>query len=181
VRIGPATCFDPFCSSFPALPERENYATFLSLIKFKVEKIEEYEVTVTFLQNNIALIAAALMSGGMLLWPLLFRRSGAEVDTLVAVQLINYKDALVLDVREGSEYSSGHVPNSKHIPADKLEERLHELEKFKSKPIILIHRSGVNASGKAGPLLRSHGFEHVHDLEGGFDAWQKANLPIVKK
>jgi rhodanese-related sulfurtransferase len=57
------------------------------------------------------------------LWPLL-RRSGNQVDTLVAVQLINYKEALVLDVREGSEYSSGHIPDSKHIPADKLEERL---------------------------------------------------------
>ena len=133
-----------------------------------------------FLQNNIMLVVAALLSGGMLLWPLL-RRSGNDIDTLVAVQLINYKDALVLDVREGSEYNAGHVPNSKHIPADKLEERLQELEKFKSKPVILIHRSGVNASGKAGSLLRSHGFAHVHNLEGGFDAWRQANLPIVKK
>ncbi|MGH8763986.1 MAG: rhodanese-like domain-containing protein [Nitrosospira sp.] len=137
-------------------------------------------MTVTFLQNNITLIVAALLSGGMLIWPL-FRRSGHEVDTLVAVQLINYKDALVLDVREGSEYESGHVPNSKHVPADKLEERLHELEKFKSKPIVLIHRSGVNSTGKAGSILRKQGFEHVHNLEGGIDAWRQANLPIVKK
>lgn len=137
-------------------------------------------MTVTFLQNNITLIVAALLSGGMLLWPL-FRRSGNEVDTLVAVQLINYKDALVLDVREGSEYESGHVPNSKHVPADKLEERLHELEKYKGKPIVLIHRSGVNSTGKAGSVLRKQGFEHVHNLEGGIDAWRQANLPVVKK
>lgn len=137
-------------------------------------------MTVTFLQNNITLIVAALLSGGMLIWPL-FRRSGNEVDTLVAVQLINYKDGLVLDVREGSEYESGHVPNSKHVPADKLEERLHELEKYKGKPIVLIHRSGVNSTGKAGSILRKQGFEHVHNLEGGIDAWRQANLPIVKK
>ena len=133
-----------------------------------------------FLQNNIMLVVAALMSGGMLLWPLL-RRSGSEIDTLVAVQLINYKDALVLDVREGSEYNAGHVPNSKHIPADKLEERLHELEKFKSKPVILIHRSGVNVTGKAGSILLKKEFAHVHNLQGGIDAWRQANLPIVKK
>jgi rhodanese-related sulfurtransferase len=133
-----------------------------------------------FLQDNIALVVAALMSGGMLLWPLL-RRSGGEVDTLVAVQMINYKDAVVLDVREGSEYAAGHVPNSRHIPADKLEERLHELEKFKDKPIILIHRSGVNTTGKAGAILRKQAFAHVHDLQGGIDAWRQANLPIVKK
>ncbi|MDE2366829.1 MAG: rhodanese-like domain-containing protein [Betaproteobacteria bacterium] len=134
----------------------------------------------TFIQNNIALIVAGVASGGLLLWQLL-RRPGHEIGTMVAVQLINYKDGLVLDVREGSEYASGHVPNSKHIPADKLEERLHELEKFKDRPIVLIHRSGVNTTGKAGSVLRSHGFAHVHDLGGGIDTWRQANLPIVKK
>jgi rhodanese-related sulfurtransferase len=134
----------------------------------------------SFLQNNITLIVAALASGILLLWPLVSRR-GKEVDTMAAVQLINYKEALVLDVREGSEYESGHVPNSKHIPADKLEQRLQELDKFKDKPVILIHRSGTNTTGKAGFLLRSQGFQHVHNLAGGFDAWQQANLPVIKK
>ena len=134
----------------------------------------------SFLQNNITLIVAALASGILLLWPLVSRR-GKEVDTMAAVQLINYKEALVLDVREGSEYESGHVPNSRHIPADKLEQRLPELDKFKDKPVILIHRSGTNTTGKAGFLLRNQGFQHVHNLAGGFDAWQQANLPVIKK
>lgn len=136
---------------------------------------------VSFVQNNIALVAAAVVSGALLLWPLVSRRSASEVDTLVAVQLINYKDALVLDVREASEYESGHIPNSKHIPADKLEQRVQELEKFKSKPILLIHRSGVTSAGKTSKLLRDCGFAHVHNLMGGIDTWRHANLPIVKK
>ena len=52
----------------------------------------------SFIQSNIALIMAALVSGALLIWSV-FRPSGKEVDTLVAVQLINYKEALVLDVR----------------------------------------------------------------------------------
>ncbi len=135
----------------------------------------------SFLQNNIALVVAALASGILLLWPLVSRRGGKEVDTLIAVQLINYKDALVLDVREGSEYDAGHIPNSRHIPADKLEQRVQELEKFKSTPVLLIHRSGAHSTGKAGKFLRSQGFQHVHDLAGGMDAWERASLPIVKK
>jgi rhodanese-related sulfurtransferase len=135
-----------------------------------------------FVQNNLAMIMAATVSGGMLLWSFLSSsRSGSEVDTLVAVQLINYKDALVLDVREGSEYEGGHIVNSKHIPADKLEDRIQELEKFKSIPIVIIHRSGANSTGKAGSILSKNGFTHVHNLAGGIDTWQKANLPIVKK
>jgi len=135
---------------------------------------------VLFVQNNIALIVAAAASGGLLLWQLL-RKPRHEIGTMVAVQLINYKEALVLDVRERSEYEAGHIPNSRHIPGDKLEERLQELEKFKDKPIVVIHRSGVNTTGKAGSVLRSHGFAHVHDLGGGIDVWKQANLPIVKK
>src|SRR6185312_4100034 len=134
----------------------------------------------TFFQNNIALIVAAVASGGLLLWQLL-RRPRHEIGTMVAVQLINYKDGLVLDVREGSEYESGHIPNSKHIPADKLEQRLQELDKFKDKPVILINRGGANNTGKAGFLPRSQGFQHVYNLAGGFDAWQQANLPVIKK
>lgn len=128
------------------------------------------------------MILSAVISGGMLLWSILSSSgSGKEVGTLVAVQLINYKDALVLDVREGSEYDAGHIPDSKHIPGDKLEDRIQELEKYKGKPVLLIHRSGVNSTGKAGSILSKHGFAHVHSLAGGIDTWQKANLPIVKK
>ncbi len=133
-----------------------------------------------FVQNNIALIMIAVVSGGILLWELLLRRSGSEVGTLVAVQLINYKDALVLDVRESSEYDAGHIPNSKHIPSDKIEDRLQELEKFKDKPILVIYRSGVN-SGATNSLLHKHGFVHVHNLAGGIDTWKQENLPMVKK
>lgn len=138
------------------------------------------EINVSFVQNNIALIVAAAASGILLLWQI-FRKSRHEIGTMVAVQLINYKEALVLDVRERSEFESGHIPNAKHIPADKLEERLHEIEKFKNKPIVIIHRTGASTTGKAGSILRNNGFAHVHDLGGGIDAWKQANLPIVKK
>ena len=55
-----------------------------------------------FVQNNIVLVMIVVVSGGILLWELLSRSSGKEIGTLIAVQLINYKDALVLDVREES-------------------------------------------------------------------------------
>ena len=109
------------------------------------------------------------------------RLPDGDVTVAVEYSTINYKDGLVLDVREGSEYEGGHIVNSKHIPGDKLEDRIQELEKFKSNPIVIIHRSGANSTGKAGSILSKHGFAHVHNLAGGIDTWQKANLPIVKK
>lgn len=133
-----------------------------------------------FVQNNIVLVMIVVVSGSFLLWELLSRSSGKEVGTLIAVQLINYKNALVLDVREESEYDAGHIANSKHIPADKIKDRMQELEKFKDKPIVVIYKSGVR-SGAASSILHAHGFPHVHNLAGGIDTWTQANLPIVKK
>lgn len=133
-----------------------------------------------FVQNNIALIITAIMSGCMLLWAMISGRVGKEINTVVAVQMINYKDAMVLDVREESEYRKGHIAGSKHIPADRVEERVAELEKFKSNPVVVVDREGIS-SGKPGAVLRKNGFAHVHNLFGGFEAWQRANLPVVKK
>ena len=132
------------------------------------------------MQNNILLVIILVLSGSLLLWELLSRRSGREISTLLAVQLINYKDALVLDVREESEYDAGHIPNSIHIPADKIKDRIEELEKFKDKPIVVIYRSGVR-SGAASATLHTNGFSLIHNLNGGIDTWKNADLPIVKK
>ena len=134
----------------------------------------------TFVQNNFALILVALISGGMLLWPLLSRRADGEVGTLAAVQLINHQDALVLDVREDIEYDAGHIADAKHIPVGKMEGRLQELEKFKNKPIVVVCRSGMRSS-RACSVLRKHGFTDVHNLAGGINAWQQASLPVAKK
>ena len=132
-----------------------------------------------FVQNNILLIIILVMSGSLLLWELLSRRSGREISSLLAVQLINYKDALVLDVREESDYNEGHLPNSMHIPAVEIKGRLEELEKFKDKPIVIVYRSGVR-SGAASATLHKNGFTLIHNLAGGIDTWKDADLPIVK-
>lgn len=135
-----------------------------------------------FVMDNILVILVAVTSGGMLLWPLIRGRVAgvAEVDTLEAVQLINQQDALLLDVREDSEYEAGHIPNSKHIPQGRVGERLKELEKYKAKPVVVLCRSG-NRSTAACSQLKKQGFNDVRSLKGGIEAWQQANLPVKKK
>ena len=134
-----------------------------------------------FLKNNIFLVAVCAASGGMLLWPLLQKviGGGKEVSVQQAVQLINRRDALVLDVRDASEYAGGHIPNARHIPMADMEKRVKELEKFKQRPVILICRSGAR-SGAASAILRKHGFDEAFSLKGGVLSWQQASLPIEK-
>ena len=134
-----------------------------------------------FVQNNLMLIAVALLSAGMLVWPLVGRRiSGVkEVETLEATQLINHRDAVILDVREDKEFATGHLPNAKHIPLGQLAARLKDVEKFKNKPIVVNCRSGARSATACG-ILRKNGFEEVYNLKGGINAWQQANMPVEK-
>ena len=134
-----------------------------------------------FVSDNILPIAIALFSGSMLFWSMFGSRLRGinEVDCPAALQLINHKNALVLDVREDSEYKTGHVLNSRQIPLGKLEERIGELEEYKEQPIVVVCRTG-NRSCTAYAMLGKHGFTRVYNLAGGVMAWQKANLPLEK-
>ncbi len=133
-----------------------------------------------FLVDNMFFIIAAMLSGGMLLWPLVMRHGAKEIDAQQAVRLINYENAVVLDVRDDSDYASGHLPDSKHIPQELVKERLGELEKYKKKPVIVIFSPGLRAA-QTGVTLHKNGFERVFNLNGGIDGWKRENLPLVKK
>lgn len=130
---------------------------------------------------NIGLFAAVLVSGGMLIWPLVSRffRRAAEVGTQEAVQLINRRDAIVLDVRETGDYQAGHIANARHVPEAQLAERIGELEKFKARPIIVSCRTGTRAPAVA-DRLRKSGFGEAVALRGGIAAWQQAGMPLPK-
>lgn len=135
-----------------------------------------------FVVNNIMLIAVAAISGAMLMWPGLSRRIAGvrNVGSLEATQLINRHNAVVLDVREDKEYAEGHISGSRHIPLGQLRGRIQELEKYKSRPVVVICRSGARSAGACG-VLRKSGFEQVYNLSGGLNAWKEANMPVEKK
>ncbi len=134
-----------------------------------------------FVTSNILPIFIAVASGMMLLWSFFGNRFRGirEVNSVAALQLINHKNALVLDVREQSEFDAGHVLNAKLIPLGKLKERVGELEKFRGQPVVVVCRSG-NRSATACFLLGKQGFSQAYNLAGGVQAWQKNKLPLEK-
>lgn len=131
-----------------------------------------------FIVENWYLFAALVVVLALLLSEPL-RQKALGVETVApgqAIQIANHKSGIFVDVREASEFSSGHIPKARHIPLAKLQERQAELEKFKDKPIILYCRSGQRSVRAAG-LLRKLGFTSVYNLAGGFAHWQNENLP----
>lgn len=134
-----------------------------------------------YLQDNIWMVAIAVTSGLMLLWSFFGNRMRGvkEVNTAEAIELINHKNALVLDVREDSEFKSGHILNAKWIPLGKLADRTGELERYREQPVVVVCRSG-NRSASACATLGKLGFTQAYNLSGGVMGWQKSNLPLEK-
>lgn len=136
-----------------------------------------------FIIQNIWLVLLVVISGFMLLGggSLFGKISGInQVGPQEAVLLFNHEDALVLDVREQSEWADGHIGKAKHIPLGQLKTRLTELEKYKDKPIVVVCRSG-NRSGSACGTMKKAGFEKMYNLSGGMMAWEQAGLPRERK
>jgi rhodanese-related sulfurtransferase len=135
---------------------------------------------VEFVRNNLLLFVVALVSGGMLLWPLVRRTTGGPwVNPTQATQLINREDALVVDVREANEFASGHVLGAKKLPLARLDAVGADLAKRKERPVI-VYCDGSDRAAKAAAALRKQGFTRVLNLSGGLGAWQQAGLPVEK-
>lgn len=131
-----------------------------------------------FFIDNIFLIAIVLISGGALLWPALTVR-GKRGTPQDITMLINRGKTTILDVRDAKDYADGHLPDAKNIPLADLDKRLSELDKFKSRSLIVVGKSDARASAAAAKLGKA-GFADVVNLEGGVAAWQKAGLPLAK-
>ena len=130
--------------------------------------------------HNWVYAAAAVVSGTMLVWPLLGRRLSPmkDVGTQGATQLMN-RDALILDVREAKEVADGRLPSAVHIPLSELDRRVGEIAKNTSRPVVAYCARGQRSRSAGGALAKA-GVKDVYHLTGGLAAWRGAGLPVEK-
>ena len=133
----------------------------------------------SFFVENWILILVSLVSGALLVWPLVGRGGGAlSVGTAEAVRLINREKGVLIDVSEPAEYGAGHAAGARNVPLGKLE-GAKEVPSNKTLPLVLLCPSGARA-GRAAALLRKAGHEKAVSLAGGTAAWREAGFPIEK-
>ena len=132
----------------------------------------------SFILQNWVLILAAVVSGGLLLWPMIGKAGGGAVTTAEAVRLINREKAVLLDVGEPAEYAGSHAAGARNVPFGSLQ-GAKELPSNKALPVVLLCPSGARA-GRAAGLLRKAGYERAVAVAGGTAAWRDANLPMAK-
>jgi rhodanese-related sulfurtransferase len=134
---------------------------------------------VNFIVENWMIIAVAVSSGAMLMWPLVQGATGGALSPAAAVQLINRERAVVVDVREPAEFAQGHVGGARNVPLAQLEQQLPLTVKNKTLPVILVCGSGGRASRAEG-VARKLGYEKAQAMAGGLKSWKDANLPVEK-
>jgi rhodanese-related sulfurtransferase len=96
-----------------------------------------------------------------------------EVSANEAYELLD-GDAVLIDVREESEWDVGHAPMATLIPLAQVPDRLDDLPK--DRLIICACRSG-GRSLRAASFLADNGFDVVN-LSGGMMAWFAEDLPF---
>ena len=105
------------------------------------------------------------------------RQNAQELSPATAVDKINHDNACVIDIRDAQSFRAGHIINA--ISASTEEFTNGRMDKYKTKPLILVCARGLQSQSLAAKL-RGQGFTNPMVLSGGMSAWIAANLPVVK-
>jgi hydroxyacylglutathione hydrolase len=119
------------------------------------------------------------LDGGVNAW----RDAGFTVAALPEItvqelqQRLNEGSLRVLDVRREPEWQGGHIAAADWWPLDRFKVSAPEIDPAVP---IAVHCAGGYRSVIACSLLRRAGLTNVINVQGGFDAWQKAGLEVEK-
>ena len=102
-----------------------------------------------------------------------------EVDpSVVREQASN--GAVVIDVREVDEWSTGHIPGAKHVPKSYLESRIEGAAPDRSQHVILYCQSGNRSAWAARTLIDDLGYENVESMTGGFTLYKDRGYDVAQ-
>jgi len=89
--------------------------------------------------------------------------------------------SLVLDVREPSEYTAGHLPGAFNIPRGVLEFKIGSHPDFQDKQDahIIVYCQTGGRSALATEALNKIGFKNAVSMAGGFKAWAESGNEVV--
>jgi rhodanese-related sulfurtransferase len=114
----------------------------------------------------------------------------AKIETITldqAQKLHQDSDVVFVDIRDIRELErEGMIPSALHAPRGMLEFWVDPDSPY-YKPIFgedkrfILYCASAWRSALATKTLQDMGLPHVCHLEGGFNAWKRANLPVVEK
>jgi molybdopterin/thiamine biosynthesis adenylyltransferase/rhodanese-related sulfurtransferase len=100
-----------------------------------------------------------------------------EVDPAVVREQVS-NGAVVIDVREADEWSTGHIPGAKHVPKSYLESRIEGAAPDRDQHVILYCQSGNRSAWAARTLIEDLGYENVESMTGGITLWKDRGYDV---
>ena len=85
----------------------------------------------------------------------------------------------LIDTREDSEWSRGHLPGAVHACRGHIERDIETLVPDKSATIVLYCGGGYR-SALAAESLQKMGYRNVISMDGGWRGWNESGFPVVK-
>jgi len=110
------------------------------------------------------------LAGGIGAWQV----AGLPVSTIAVRQVNEEPQGTPLDVRQASEWASGHIPSAQHVELGSV---MASAGAIPAGPLTIYCGHGERAMTAASLLERQHRGS-LAVLDGGFDAWRSANRPI---
>lgn len=118
------------------------------------------------------------LNGGFESW----KEAGKETDSVASVtagefaERFERDDLEVIDVRKPDEFAAGHIEGARNLPLDYINDLMQEFPKDKT---LHIHCAGGYRSMVAASILKSRGIDDVVNIEGGYGAVLKTDVPVL--
>ena len=85
----------------------------------------------------------------------------------------------LIDVREASEWSNGHLPTARHLSKGVIERDIESTIPDLNAAIVLYCGGGFRSALSADNLQKM-GYTNVVSMDGGWRGWTEAGFPIEK-
>ncbi|WP_439557155.1 MBL fold metallo-hydrolase, partial [Dyadobacter sp.] len=119
------------------------------------------------------------LDGGFRSWA----DAGKEVDSIVSISAGEFESDFadgaleIIDVRKPDEFNAGHIEGAKNLPLDYINDLMEEFPRDQK---LYIHCAGGYRSMIAASILKSRGIDDVVNIEGGYGAVSKTNVPVLE-
>jgi len=94
-----------------------------------------------------------------------------------ATALINSKAVQVVDLREETEYNSGHIADATNVFVGTLSQNLDKISRDKK---VVIHCQSGDRATIGYSILAKNGFSNVVNFSGGINEWVNKGQPLLK-
>lgn len=82
---------------------------------------------------------------------------------------------VMVDIRDPQSFQLAHAESALHLTNDTIVSFMQEVDL--DQPVLVMCYHGVSSQGAAQYLI-NQGFEEVYSVDGGFEAWHRAELPV---